>query len=165
MTAAYGLAAALGIWACYLMVWGSRTKGGRISAVVLLALTAPAALAMEAVTLSRPMPISMEWFLASAEEATVLGHSIKEGEGIYLWLQVPGAEEPRYYVMPWDREAAQQLAEAAREAETNGQKPMMRMPFEPSLEDRGTKFYPPPQPKALPDKPEPPPAQVWEQPA
>jgi hypothetical protein len=50
-----------------------------------------------------------------------------------------------------DRARAEQLQQALREAEQNGRGVRMRLPFEPSLEDREPKFYAPPQP-ALPPK-------------
>lgn len=74
-----------------------------------------------------------------------------EGEGIYLWLQLSDAPEPRAYLLPWSRDLAEQLQAARREAEQNDTQLQMRLPFEPSLDDREAKFYAMPQP-ALPPK-------------
>jgi hypothetical protein len=81
----------------------------------------------------------------------VLGSSLREDDGIYLWLQLPNAGEPRSYVLPWDREIAEQLQAAQREAEETQGGLKMRLPFEPSLDDREPKFYAMPQP-APPEK-------------
>lgn len=99
--------------------------------------------------LSRPKPLRLEW--RQAAEAKVLGASLREGEGIYVWLQMTGADEPRAYVLPWDMQMAQQLQEAMKEGQTNGTDVQMSMPFDPGLDDREPKFYAAPQ-QALPDK-------------
>lgn len=101
--------------------------------------------------LSRPKPVSQEWWLTEAKEATVLGSSLREDDGIYLWLQLPELSEPRSYVLPWNREVAEQLQEAQREAAQTQGGLKMRLPFEPSLDDREPKFYAMPQP-APPEK-------------
>jgi hypothetical protein len=99
--------------------------------------------------LSRPKPLRLEW--RDAAEARVLGATMREGEGIYVWLQVPGAAEPRAYALPWSLKMAQQLQDAMQEGEANGTDVQMSMPFDPGLDDREPKFYAAPQP-ALPDK-------------
>jgi hypothetical protein len=68
-----------------------------------------------------------------------------------VWLQLPEIAEPRAYVLPWDRASAEQFRNAMREAEQNGRGVQMRLPFEPSLDDREPMFYAQPQP-ALPPK-------------
>jgi hypothetical protein len=114
--------------------------------------------------LSKPKPVDMEWWVSDAAEAEVLASHLVEGEGIYLWLQLPEVAEPRAYVLPWDRAAAEELQQASRKAEEQGGGVQMRLPFEPSLDDREHKFYARPQP-ALPPKDlvEPPP-QLYEPP-
>lgn len=100
--------------------------------------------------LSRPKP--MGFGLLGAAEAQVLSHQLHEGEAIYLWLALPGAAEPRYFVMPWDRQRAEELQEAQEGAGNKGE---VRMRQEPSLEEREPMFYAPPQ-EALPEKAVPP---------
>ena len=94
----------------------------------------------------------MEWWQNHAKEATVLGSLMQEGEGIYLWLQLPDVAEPRGYVLPWNRATAEQLQQAQREAaeQEGGGTVHMRMPFEPSLEKREPLFYAQPQPAPPP---------------
>lgn len=132
-------------------IWAPRRLGVKISAVITTALFLPLAYAATLTLLSKPKPVHLEWWLAQADEATVLGSSMREGDGIYLWLQMAELIEPRAYVLPWSQELAQELQEALREAEENGGAVQMRLPFEPSLDNRDPKFYALPQP-ALPPK-------------
>ncbi len=102
--------------------------------------------------LSRPKPIRLELARADLAEATVLGARMDEDKAIYLWLGIPGVEEPRAYVLPWDRQLARQLQGAERESQDKGVPVRMRKPFENSMDDREKVFYtaPPPPP---PEKP------------
>ncbi len=81
----------------------------------------------------------------------MLGATAREGEGIFVWLQFDGAAEPRSYVIPWSRPAAEQLQKALSEAEESGAGVGLRLPFEPSWDEREPRFYALPQP-ALPPK-------------
>jgi hypothetical protein len=99
--------------------------------------------------LGRPKPLRLEW--RGASDAQVLSAMPVENEAIYVWLIMPGASEPRAYVLPWSLEAAQQLQEAMNQAEADGSAVHMAMPFEASLDDREPMFYPMPQP-AMPAK-------------
>lgn len=144
---ATALAGVLGM----ISIWAPRRLAVKGAALVTTILFLPLAYAGLVDLLSKPKPVQWEWWLSAAEEATVLGSSIQENEGIYLWLQLPDVAEPRSYVLPWDRERAEQLQGAQREAEEQGGNVQMRLPFEPSLEDREPQFYAPPQP-ALPPK-------------
>jgi len=99
--------------------------------------------------LSRPKPLRLEW--RDAAHAQVLGASIREGEAIYVWLQVDGTSEPRAYALPWDPKTAQQLQNAMRDGEENGTEVQANMPFESGIDEREPRFYAMPQ-QALPDK-------------
>jgi hypothetical protein len=132
-------------------LWAPRRVLPKVAALLLALALLPTAYAAYAGLLSKPKPVQLEWWMASADEATVLASSIREGDGIYLWLQLAGIDEPRSYVLPWDQEMAQQLQDAMREAEQNDSRLAMRLPFEPSLDDREPKFYALPQP-AMPPK-------------
>ncbi len=141
------LAAALAI----VSVWAPRKSWVKAFAVATSALFIAVAYAALADLLSKPKPVRLEWAHRHVPEATVLAATAKEGDGIYLWLQFDGVAEPRSYVIPWDLRLAEQLQEAMREAEKNGNGLRLKLPFEPSLEDRGPKFYALPQP-AFPPK-------------
>jgi len=99
--------------------------------------------------LGRPKPLRLEW--RGAAEAKVLSAVPVENEAIYLWLDMPGAPEPRAYVLPWSLQQAQQLQTAMSEAEANGTGVRMSLPLEGGLDTRDPKFYAMPQP-ALPAK-------------
>jgi hypothetical protein len=141
------LAATLGL----IGIWAPRRlaiKGAALAAVVLFL---PLAYASLVELLSKPKPVDLEWVLSGTTEAEVVASRLVEDRGIYLWLQLPDVFEPRAYVLPWDRTSAEQLQQALREAEQQGSAVQMRLPFEPSLEERAPKFYALPQP-ALPPK-------------
>jgi hypothetical protein len=132
-------------------IWAPRHLWLKLGAVGTAALFLPSAYGGFLHLLSRPKPVDLEWWHASAPEATVLGSTMREGEGIYLWLQLTDVVEPRAYVLPWSRDLAEQLQAAQREAERSESRIQMRSPFEPSLDDREPKFYAMPQP-TLPPK-------------
>lgn len=132
-------------------IWAPTRMRVKLSALATTLLFMPLAYAAMLHLLSKPKPVHLEWWQAHAEEATVLGSSLREGQGIYLWLQMVDLLEPRSYVLPWSQELAQQLQEALRQAEENGTAVQMRLPFEPSLDNREPKFYALPQP-AFPPK-------------
>lgn len=131
-------------------IWAPRGLAMKLVAVATSVLFMPVAYAAHVSLLSKPKPIAMEWWMSQAEEATVLGTTMREEEGIFLWLQIQGIMEPRSYVLPWSRELALQLQKAMDEAEENQTGVQMRLPFEPSLDNRKPKFYALPQPAPLP---------------
>lgn len=141
------VAVALGLVA----VWAPRRPLVKFAATGLVLAFVPLAYAALAELLGRPKPVVLEWWTARVEEATVLGAVMQEGRGIYFWLQLPEFEEPRSYVLPWSRELAEQLQKALAAAKQNDTEVRMRLPFEPSWDDREPKFYALPQP-ALPPK-------------
>jgi hypothetical protein len=132
-------------------IWAPRRLAIKGAALATAILFLPLAYASLVELLSKPKPVDLEWWLSDAAEAEVVAARQVENEGIYLWLQLPDVAEPRAYVLPWDRASAEQLQQALREAERQGSGVQMRLPFEPSLDDREPKFYALPQP-ALPPK-------------
>lgn len=99
--------------------------------------------------LGRPKPLDLEW--RDLRQAEVLGSSMREDEGIYLWLQLDDGSQPRAYRLPWTMEAAQQLQTATQASEANGTGVQMTMSGEAGVDEREPKFYAEPQ-QALPDK-------------
>jgi hypothetical protein len=144
-------------------IWSRHRLWVKVSALTVAILIMPLAYASFASLLSKPKPVDLEWWLGRAEEATVLGSSIQEGDGIYLWLQLADAAEPRSYVLPWDRNLAEQLQAAMREAEEQNGQLQMRLPFERSLDDLEPKFYAMPQPALPPKDLNRPPPQIYDQ--
>jgi hypothetical protein len=99
------LAAALSL----ISIWAPRRLPVKGTALAASALFLPLGYASLVDLLSKPKPVDLEWWLREAEEAEVLASRLVEGEGIYLWLQLPDVAEPRAYVLPWDRASAEQL--------------------------------------------------------
>ncbi len=151
LTAYFVAAAALVAVLANISVWAPRKVWVKVSALVTTALFLPAAYISLADLLSRPKPIEFEWGDLDVAEAAVIGASMKENEAIFLWLGIEGLEEPRAYVLPWDQEMAQQLYDAQRSAEAEGNGVRMSMPFERSWDKRERRFYAAPQPP-VPDK-------------
>lgn len=100
--------------------------------------------------LGRPKPADLEWASRNASEATVLAAEMREGEAIYLWLQLEDVGEPRAYVLPWSTDAARQLHEAQGRAEDMGTEVRMRSPFYDADEGGERMFYAAPQPPLPP---------------
>ena len=146
-----GNAALAGLLAT-ICIWSPRGTLAKTSAIALAACFLPAIYVGFLHLMSMPKPIKLEWWHARANEATILASTMREDEGIYLWLQLDEAPEPRSYVLPWSRDLAEQLQAARREAERRESDLRMRLPFEPSLDPDEPKFYATPQP-ALPAKP------------
>jgi hypothetical protein len=133
----------------------------RLGVVALAALFLPLSHAALEGLLGRPRPATPEGLGSLAgPAATVLASSLDEGRRIYLWLRPEGDAEPRAYELPWDRELAEQLQEAGRDAAARGTALRARLAREgdgpPDGEDEPM-FYAEPQP-ATPEKAEPPPA-------
>ena len=143
---------------CSVTIWAPRRLAVKVAALGLAAAVLPLGYASMAGLLSKPKPVRLEWLRTAATEASVLSASIREGRGIYLLLALPDAEEPRYYVLPWNEEMARQLQEARREAEDSGAQLAMREPFEGerSIAEGQPKFYAKPQPAPPPKRYEPP---------
>ncbi len=144
-------------------IWAPRRLTIKAVAVAAAVGMMPLGYAAMAALLSRPKPVKLEWWLNGANEATVLGSTMREGQGIYIYLQLDSTSEPRSYVLPWDRQLAEELQQALQEAEDNQSAVQMRLPFEPSYDDREPKFYALPQP-ALPPKNGLPPPEYYQHP-
>jgi hypothetical protein len=160
----FALAAALAAMLASIAIWAPRSLAIKAGALACAVLFMPVAYGGLTDLLSRPKPVSMEWWLGEAEEATVLGSQMREGKDLFLWLQLAGEPEPRAYRLPWDQKMAQQLQQALEQAERDGTEARMRLPFEPSLDGREPRFYAAPQPAMPPKDYAQPPAQVYEQP-
>jgi hypothetical protein len=135
-------------------VWSPRKLWVKLLALGALAAFFPLGYTSLAELLGRPKPVSLEWIHRHAPTANLLGASMREGEAIYVWIQLPEETEPRAYRLPWSRQLAQQLQGAQQQAEKNHSGVEMRAPFEDSQERRDPVFHARPQ-ESLPPKPEP----------
>jgi len=102
--------------------------------------------------LSHPAPIFWTSF-APGDKTQVLGVHFQEGEGIFMLVIRPGEREPEYFKLAWDRQSAQQLQKALKEAERNDTAVEMLWPEEQSLERRKPQFHALPQPAMPPKQP------------
>ena len=99
--------------------------------------------------LGRPKPVRLAVVERAAASATVIASHSIEGEALYLWLLLPGAEAPRAYALPWSRAAAEALLRAEAEAEASGGTVVLRHPFrsgEGGAEGMFEAIRPPPPP-------------------
>jgi hypothetical protein len=156
------LALVLGVFAYVAVAAGSRRRRAAIAGF--FAIILGAVFFGYSDMLGRPKSMRLE-VLRSMKDAKVLGSFMKESDGVYLWLQLPGSNEPRYYKLPWDEKVAKSLQAAIAENESrHGSGVGMGLPSEFSLDREEPKFYALPQPK-LPDKPgERPPVTVYKAP-
>lgn len=149
----FGAFVLVGALLALITVWARRGLWLRAGAVGLFALLAAMQFASLVDLLSRPKPAGLEFWSSATEEALVMAAKIDEGRAIYVWLKLPGIREPRYYELPWSREAAIDLQKAMRAAGQHGSQIVLRLPFDRAGEEKTVpKFYDVPRAK-LPDKP------------
>ncbi len=146
-------AAIAGILAA-IAIWSPRRLVVKAGAVITAAVFLPITYVSYADLLSRPKPIDLEWQHRDMSEATVLASSLREGESIFLWLQLTEAAEPRAYVLPWNRDMAKQLRGAQLQANEQGTAVRMRRANLVSQDKSEPLFYVLPQ-QAPPPKPNP----------
>ncbi|MYB34708.1 MAG: hypothetical protein F4X92_06220 [Gammaproteobacteria bacterium] len=136
-------------------IWSRRKIGLRIAAVIVLSALVLVGYFSLVNLLGRPQPLEYASFKNSGDDATVIAASIDEGNAIYLWLRIPGTNQPHYYRMDWDHEAATSLKRAIDQSLRNNTSIQFDLEYEPSLENRQMpQFYNLPQP-SLPMKPPP----------
>lgn len=132
------------------LAWTTRAGVIRLVGLVLMIGTVTFTILSSLEATGRPKLIAIETLKAS--KAVVLAAQGVENVAIYIWMQLPGTLEPRYYVLPWSQDVAQELKKAM-DALKPGEQLMMTNPFERTWDKKEPKFYPLPQPK-MPDKPE-----------
>ena len=144
--AAIAIAAALAAIA----IWAPRPARVRVLAVVVTALFVPVAYVQFVETLSKPKPMSFEWYERATKKAVLLGVSLHENESIYVWLRPSGSIEPRYYVIPWNLKLAEKLQKAASAAVRGNSTVVLEDPFQrrspEEWGDLNVEIMPPPLP-------------------
>lgn len=132
-------------------IWSPRPLWMKVSALTIAALLLPAAYVSLVELLSRPKPIALEWAHGDLSKAVVLHADWREGKSIYLWLRVPGIDDPRAYVLPWSQKQVEQLFAAQREAELRQTEVHVERPFSRGdRENQQPVFYAVPQPPPPP---------------
>jgi hypothetical protein len=137
--------------ACLILVLPRGRPWQRVAGTGLFILLLALVFGGSAELLGRAKPLRLE--RRDVASAKVVGAALREGDAIYLWLELPGVPEPRAYVLPWDLRAAEELQQAQAAAEAMGTGVEMANPFagDRSEDPREPKFYPQPQP-AMPEK-------------
>ena len=143
-------------------IWAPRPTRVRVLALAIAVLFIPTVYVQSTELLSKPKPMSFEWYQRNTEKAVVLGVSFDEGQSIYLWLMLADSVEPRSYVVPWSLPLAERLEDAVEAAVIARSTVVIDHPFNRrSLEDWGdlnVDIILPPMP---PMKKPPPPARVF----
>jgi len=80
---ATGIAAAL----ASIAIWAPRPTRVRLVALTITLLFLPVVYVQLIEMLSRPKPMSFEWYQRNEAKAELLGISLDEGQSIYLWLR------------------------------------------------------------------------------
>ncbi len=131
-------------------IWAPRPTRVRILAIVITVLFLPIVYAQFVEMLSKPKPVSFEWYEQNADKAELLSVSLDEGREIYLWLRLDSSLEPRAYVVPWNLRLAERLEDAVDDAVRRNSTVLLRKPFyRRSFEEWGDlniEILPPPLP-------------------
>ena len=102
--------------------------------------------------LGRPKPVSLELLHGQGDgDAELLGVKVVPDVEIFVWVQMPGDDGPRAFVLPWNADQAEQLQRAQREGQEGGTGAAMRMPWEATLDPDSPMAWSAPQP-AMPEK-------------
>lgn len=143
------LAITLLLIAAWMVVWSRRDTILRPVAVIGAIAAIPLLVLAAADELGFHRPVNM--VIRFDGEVTVLAHKAIPNKAVYLYLDVPGQEEPRAVVLPWNDNTAKQLQDL-EDAARSDKKGRAKMRFSSSLERREPpQFYPMPQ-EALPPK-------------
>ena len=148
----YAFAGAIGIAAALasLAIWAPRPTRVRVAALAITMLFLPVAYVQLIEMLSKPKPMSFEWYQRNTTEAELLSISLDEGKAIYLWLRLVGSIEPRYYKVPWNLRLAEKLEDAVDDAVRKNSTIVLKNPFyRKSFEEWGdlnVDIIPPPMP-------------------
>jgi len=145
---------------CLVAAWSRRNKWFRWGFVLLSVAVLLGSYPTVTSLLSRPKPVSEEWFYKNAKKALVVGMHVVDGQALYLYLVLPGLTEPRSYKFPWNDETRKLTKELMErmEGEEGQAGVLLDYPFQPSLErerrKKGDEKFPPMEvPKAQPQAP------------
>jgi len=133
---------ALAVLLISITIWSRRPFKWRVSAffigVALVTILYVAILEL----LSRPKPAHMELFHKDVPEVVLLHASWEEEVALYILVEIPGVEEPRLYILPWNREEAERFQQAMEEGEDKNEEVRIGNPFfNADEEDRERLIY------------------------
>lgn len=119
-------------------IWAPRKTPIRVLALAAMTLFLPIIYAQFVGLLSKPKPISWEWYDSDVDRAELLSVSFDEGKAIYVWLRLNGMIAPRFYSLPWRQKTAEDLEDAMEQANRTRSSVIVKNPFSKrSLEERG----------------------------
>ncbi len=131
-------------------IWAPRPTRIRVLALAITVMFIPVAYVLFAEVLSKPKPMSFEWYERATKKAVLLGVSLHENQSIYVWLRPFGSVEPRFYVIPWNVKLAEKLQKATSAATRGNSTVVLEDPFQRrSTEEWGdlnVEIIPPPRP-------------------
>jgi hypothetical protein len=127
----YVFAGATGITAALtsIAIWAPRPTRVRVAALVIAMFFIPVVYVQSIEMLSKPKPMSFEWYERNEAKAVLIGITLDEGKAIYLWLQLPGSPEPRNYEVPWNLRLAVKLEDAVDDAVRRNSTIVLNNPF------------------------------------
>lgn len=149
----------LGVFAvmAWMTVWSRRDTVMRHIAVVVFLLAIPGLAAAAVTSLGWNKPVALAPELSGDHQ--VLGSKMVEGEGIYLYLDVPDSE-PRAAILPWDEQLASKLQDLLDDPENEGG---VLLRYEWSWDSHKPQFHPAPPPvMPMPKGPPPPDPERYE---
>ena len=138
----YGTVTVLAALLISITIWSRRPFKWRLSAffIGLCLITILYASILE--LLSRPKPAHMELFHKDVPEVVLLHASWEEEVALYILVEIPGVEEPRLYILPWNREEAERFQQAIEEGEDKDEEVRIGNPFfNADEEDRERLIY------------------------
>ena len=123
-------------------IWSRRPFKWRLSAFIIGVAFVTILYASILELLSRPKPAHMELFYKDVPEVVLLHASWEEDVALYILVEIPGVDEPRLYVLPWDREEAEKFEQAMDEGEDKNEEVRIGNPFfNADEEDRERLIY------------------------
>ncbi len=125
----YGAITIFAVILISIAIWSRRPFKWRLSAFIVGALLVTILYSTIIELLSRPKPSHLELFYKDVEEVILLHASWQEDKAIYILVEIPNVEEPRLYILPWDRKEAEKFEQAIEEGEENNEEVKIGNPF------------------------------------
>lgn len=134
-------------------IWSRKESWVRSAAFAAAFVLSPMVVGATFTALSHPSPY-IPGLTVPEGKYKVSAAKLVHGVAIYVLIDAPFLEHPRYYRLPWSRDAANAIQDMMTQEMTGQiQGYMMEVPpFEPSLDTNDPQFHPLPQPIAIPDK-------------
>lgn len=147
----------------WMAVWSRRDAVGRHASMALFVLVIPLTVVCMIESQGWGKPLWAAYELDGSY--SVLGSKMIVGQGIYVYLDIPAEPEPRSFVLPWDARTASEL-QRMLDRYGHGENGSIVMEFQHewswTWDTHAPQFHPPPQPRMMPSKPQPPEPENYE---